>query len=193
MNKSIDRLINQLSRLPGIGEKTAQRLAYYIIDLDFERVRDIADSIINAKKNSRFCSICNNITDKDPCEICESENRDRTTICVVEYPKDVLSIENAGKYKGLYHVLHGNILSTEDGDIRLAQLIQRIKDNDIKEVIIAFNPSIKSEASVIYLSKLLKPFGIKVTKIGYGIPVGGDMDFFDSDTINMALENRKEL
>lgn len=193
MNKSIDKLINQLSRLPGIGDKTAQRLAYYIIDLDSDRVRALSESIIDAKEKSKFCSICNNITDKDPCEICDDDTRERSIICVVEYPKDVISIEKAGKYRGLYHVLHGNILSSDDGDVRLAQLIARIRDNDIKEVIIAFNPSVKSEASVVYLSKLLKPFGIKVTKIGYGIPVGGDMDFFDSDTINIALENRREL
>lgn len=193
MNNPIENLINQLSRLPGIGSKSAQRLAYYIIDLDEVRVNELADSIKNAKNSSRLCSICNNITDVDPCVICNNDHRDDKTICVVENPKDVISIEKAGKYRGVYHVLHGDIISSEDGELKITGLLERIRDNEVKEVILALNPNISGEASLLYLSQILKPLGINVTRIAYGLPYGGDMDFFDGETINFAIANRREV
>lgn len=193
MENPIDNLINQLSRLPGIGEKTAQRLAYYIIELDEARVKDLTDSITKAKENSGFCSICNNITDKDPCSICSSDSRNKKLICVVEQPKDVMAIERGQKYNGLYHVLHGDIISSVDGDEKIKKLIERIRDNEVEEIILTFTPNASGQASIIYLSELLKPLGIKVTKIAYGLPYGSDMDFFDKDTINIAIANRTEI
>lgn len=193
MNNPIENLINQLSRLPGIGSKSAQRLAYYIIDLDEVRVNELADSIKNAKNSSRLCSICNNITDVDPCVICNNDHRDDKTICVVENPKDVISIEKAGKYRGVYHVLHGDIISSEDGELKITGLLERIRDNEVKEVILALNPNISGETSLLYLSQILKPLGINVTRIAYGLPYGGDMDFFDGETINFAIANRREV
>ncbi len=193
MDSPIDNLINQLSRLPGIGRKTAQRLAYHIIDLEENRVMQLTDAITKAKENSGLCSVCNNVTDTDPCDICSDETRNNNLVCVVEYPKDVLSIEKAEKYDGLYHVLHGDIVSASDGDKKIKSLLERIRDNDIKEIILAFNPNASGQASIIYLSELLKPLGIKVTKIAYGLPYGGDMDFFDKETINIAITNRTEI
>lgn len=193
MENPIDNLINQLSRLPGIGEKTAQRLAYHIIELDQERVNKLTDSIIKAKSLSSFCSVCNNITDTDPCSICSSDIRNKNIICVVEQPKDVMAIEKAGKYNGLYHVLHGDIISSQDGDVKIKKLIERIRDNEVNEIILTFTPNASGQASIIYLSELLKPLGIKVTKIAYGLPYGSDMDFFDKETINIAIANRTEI
>lgn len=193
MANHIDNLINQLSRLPGIGSKTAERLAYFIVNLDDERVSQLADSIVDAKKNTKLCSICNNITDEDPCRICSDENRDNHIICVVEYPKDVLSIEKADKYNGLYYVMHGDIVSSKDADVKVKGLLERIKKDDVREIILAFSPNVSGEASIIYLSELLKPLGIKTTRIAYGIPYGGNMDYFDKETINIALENRTEI
>lgn len=193
MESPIDNLINQLSRLPGIGRKTAQRLAYHIIDLEENRVIQLTEAITRAKENSGLCSICNNVTDTDPCEICKDKSRNSKLICVVEYPKDVLSIEKAEKYDGLYHVLHGDIVSASDGDVKIKNLLERIRDNEVSEIILAFNPNASGQASIIYLSELLKPLGIKVTKIAYGLPYGGDMDFFDKETINIAISNRTEI
>lgn len=193
MLNPIDNLINQLSRLPGIGKKTAERLAYHIIDLDVERVKDLTSSISNAKESAKLCHICNNITDVDPCLICSDDDRIKDLVCVVEYPKDVLSIEKAGKYNGLYHVTHGDIISSPDGDKKLKSLLERIRDHKINEVILAFSPDVSGEASIIYLSELLKPLGIKVTRIAYGLPYGSDMDFFDGETINIAIANRTEI
>lgn len=193
MDNPIDNLINQLSRLPGIGDKTAQRLAYYIIDLDIDRVEQLTNSILNAKNNSGLCSICNNITDTNPCEICQDYERDKKLICVVEYPKDVLSIEKAERYRGVYHVLHGDIISSPDGDVKVKNLLERIRDDEVSEIILAFSPNTSGEASIIYLSELLKPLGIKITKIAYGLPYGSDMDFFDKETINIAIANRTEI
>lgn len=193
MDSPIDNLINQLSRLPGIGGKTAQRLAYYIIELDTQRVEQLTDSILKAKSNMCLCSKCNNVTDIDPCEICSDEDRDEKLICVVEHPKDVLSIEKAEKYRGLYHVLHGDIVSASDGDVKVKELLERIKENNANEIILAFSPNTSGQASIIYLSELLKPLGIKVTKIAYGLPYGSDMDFFDKETINIAIANRTEI
>lgn len=193
MESPIDNLINQLSRLPGIGRKTAQRLAYHIIDLEENRVLQLTEAITRAKENSGLCSICNNVTDTDPCEICKDKTRNSKLICVVEYPKDVLSIEKAEKYDGFYHVLHGDIVSASDGDVKIKNLLERIRDNEVSEIILAFNPNASGQASIIYLSELLKPLGIKVTKIAYGLPYGGDMDYFDKETINIAISNRTEI
>ncbi len=193
MDNPIENLVNELNRLPGIGDKTARRLAYYIINMDPNRVNGLVNAISNAKSNSKLCSICNNITDSDPCEICSSSLREKDIICVVENPKDVLSIEKAGRYNGVYHVLHGDIINSPDGDQKIKKLIERIRDENISEVILAFNPSISGEASITYISELLKPSGIKVSKIAYGLPFGSDMDFYDDQTINIAILNRTEV
>lgn len=193
MDNPIENLVNELNRLPGIGDKTARRLAYYIINMDPSRVNGLVNAISNAKSNSKLCSICNNITDSDPCEICSSSLREKDIICVVENPKDVLSIEKAGRYNGVYHVLHGDIINSPDGDQKIKKLIERIRDENISEVILAFNPSISGEASITYISELLKPSGIKVSKIAYGLPFGSDMDFYDDQTINIAILNRTEV
>lgn len=193
MSKPIDNLTNQLSRLPGIGDKTAQRLAYYIIDLDDSRVQQLTNAILEAKASTGLCSICNNVTDQNPCAICSNDHRNKKIICVVEHPKDVLALEKADKYNGVYHVLHGDIISSSDSDIKIKKLLERIRDNDVEEVILTFTPNASGQASTIYLSELLKPLGIKVTKIAYGLPYGSDMDFFDKETINIAIANRTEI
>ena len=190
---AIDNLVNQLSRLPGIGHKTAERLAYYIVDLDQNRVDEIISALSKVKTDVVNCSKCNNFTSQDPCVICSNESRDPSVVLVVEYPKDVQSIEKAGKYKGLYHVLHGDIISSEDGNLKVTSLLERIKDQDVKEIILALSPDASGEASIIYLSQLLEPLGIKVSRIAYGIPYGSDMDFFDSETINIAIDNRTKV
>ncbi len=193
MDNPIDNLINQLSRLPGIGNKTARRLAYYIINLDKSRVDQLTNAITSAKENSSLCEVCNNVTDMNPCAICSDEDRDKRTICVVELPKDVNSIEQAEKYRGLYHVLHGDIVSTPDGDKKVDDLLARIKKDNVSEVILAFSPNASGQASIMYLSQVLKDLNIKITKIAYGLPYGSDMDFFDKETINIAIANRTEI
>lgn len=189
----IKNLINQLSRLPGIGEKTAERLAYFIIDMDQDRVDSLARAISLAKSEAKFCSVCNDITDQDPCRICSDESRDQSILAIVEEPKDVQSIEKAQTYRGLYYVLHGDIVSSEDSDIKIQKLLDRIEDSGVKELILAFNPDVAGEASTLYLSQLLKPYDIELSRIAYGIPYGGDMDFFDSETISIAISNRTKL
>lgn len=179
-SKPLTELINQLSKLPGIGGKSAQRLAFYILSMDDEGAFSIADAISNAKKEMKYCTVCGNLTDTDPCSICTDPKRDKTQICVVESPKDVMAIERMKEYKGLYHVLHGAI-SPMDGvgpeDINLRQLIVRLQENDhIKEVILATNPNIEGEATAMYAAKLIKPSGIKVTRIAHGVPIGGDLE-----------------
>jgi len=193
---SIERLIENFERLPSIGHKTATRLAFYILNQNEEGTNEFINSILEARKNLRYCSECFNITDTDPCPICSSAKRDKTLICVVEDVKDVIAMEKTHEFKGVYHVLHGSI-SPMNGigpeDIKIKELLERLKDVDVKEIIIATNPRVEGEATAIYLSKLIKPIGIKVTRIAHGIPVGGDLEYTDEITLSKALEGRREL
>lgn len=192
----INQLIEEFAKLPGIGRKTAQRLAFHILSLDNESALNLANSIVNAKKNIRYCSKCYNLTEKNPCEICENTKRDQTVICVVESPKDVAAMERTREFHGLYHVLHGSI-SPMDGigpnDIKIKELLQRLSALDVKEIIVATNSTIEGEATAMYISKLLKPMGIIISRIAHGIPVGGDLDYADEVTLSKALEGRREI
>lgn len=194
-NVMID-LIEELSKLPGIGRKTAQRLAFYIInDKDFNSYK-LADSIIKAKENIKYCKICCNLTDVDICNICTNKSRDNTTICVVEDTRDVTAIERTREYNGLYHVLQGSISPIEGigpEEIKIKELLVRLKDTEIKEIIIATNPTIEGEATAMYISRLIKPMNIKVSRLAYGIPVGGDLEYADEVTLSKAIEGRQEI
>ena len=194
--KPLTRLISELSKLPGIGGKTAQRLAFHILSLDETEVESLAAAMTTAKREMRYCSCCGNLTDRDPCEICQDQWRDRDVICVVESPRDVFAMERIREYHGLYHVLHG-VISPMDGigpeDINLKELIIRLQDSTVKEVIIATNPNIEGEATAMYIARLIKPTGIKVTRIAHGIPVGGDLEYTDEDTLLIAMEGRRQL
>lgn len=193
---TIEKLIENFEKLPSIGHKTATRLAFHMLNLNDEGVTEFINSIIEAKKNLKYCSKCFNITDTDPCPICSSPKRDQSIICVVEDVKDVVAMEKTHEFKGVYHVLHGSI-SPMNGigpeDIKIKELLERLKDIDVKEIIIATNPRVEGEATAIYLSKLIKPIGIKVTRIAHGIPVGGDLEYTDEVTLSKALEGRREI
>ncbi len=194
---SIEKLIESFEKLPSIGHKTAIRLAFHILDAGEEEVTEFIDSITNAKANLKYCSQCFNISDSDPCPICASPKRDHNIICVVEDVKDVIAMERTHEFKGTYHVLHGSI-SPMNGvgpdDIKIKELLNRISSNpDIKEIIIATNPRVEGEATAMYISKLLKPLGVKVTRIANGIPVGGDLEYTDEITLAKALEGRREV
>lgn len=192
----IEDLIKRLNRLPGIGSKTAQRLAYYIIGLDETEVRDLAEALISAKNNIVECSICMNYADSDPCEICSNKNRDDSIICVVESPKDVDAMERSLSFRGKYHVLHG-VISPLKGktpeDVTIKELIKRIEEGDIKEVIVATNPTVDGDATARYIKNILEDYDIIVSRIGYGLPVGGDLEYYDEITIQTAMENRRRL
>ncbi|NLM44131.1 MAG: recombination protein RecR [Clostridiales bacterium] len=192
----IAKLIEAFTKLPGIGTKTAQRLAFYVLDMPEKEAEELAYAIINAKRNIKYCEVCSNITDKDRCNICSDAKRDNSIICVVEDPRDVVAMEKTREYKGLYHVLHGAI-SPIDGigpdDIRIKELLIRLREDDIKEVILATNPNIEGEATAMYISKLIKPLGIKATRIAHGVPVGGDLEYADEVTLMKALEGRREI
>ncbi len=194
--KPLNRLINELSKLPGIGGKTAQRLAFHILSMDDKEAMDLADAISNAKTSMTYCSVCGNLTDTDPCAICGDDTRDKSVICIVESPKDVVAMEKIREYRGYYHVLHGAI-SPMDGigpdDINLKSLIVRLQDETVKEIIIATNPNIEGEATAMYIARLIKPSGIKVSRIAHGIPVGGDLEYADEVTLLKAVEGRREL
>ncbi|MBQ4576343.1 MAG: recombination protein RecR [Firmicutes bacterium] len=194
--KPLAQLITELSKLPGIGGKSAQRLAFHILALKDREAMALAEAISEAKKNMKYCSVCGNLTDVDPCAYCSDESRDPSVICVVESPRDVSAVERIREFHGMYHVLHGAI-SPMDGigpeDINLKSLIQRLQDERIKEVILATNPNIEGEATAMYISRLIKPAGIKVSRIAHGIPVGGDLEYADEVTLAKALEGRKEL
>jgi recombination protein RecR len=194
--KPLANLIAQLSRLPGIGGKTAQRLAFHILSMDEESAAKLADAITDAKRTMKYCSVCGNLTDVDPCPLCRDSSRDDSVICVVETPRDVAAMERIREFKGRYHVLHG-VISPMDGigpeDINLKSLIVRLQQNDVKEVILATNPNIEGEATAMYIARLLKPAGIKVTRIAHGIPVGGDLEYADEVTLSKAMEGRREL
>lgn len=192
----IANLIDQLSKLPGIGKKSAQRLAFFILDMNNIEVENLAESIVNAKSEIKLCSNCCNLTDVDPCEICRDDTRDRSMICVVENAKDIIAMEKSREYKGQYHVLHG-VISPMDNigpdDIKIRELIDRLSDDNVKEVILATNPTVEGEATSLYIAKLLKPLGVIVSRIAHGIPVGGDLEYFDEVTLSKAIENRREL
>ena len=195
-SKPLNKLINELSKLPGIGGKSAQRLAFHILSLETDEVKKLSEALIEAKEKMKYCSICGNLTDMEPCEICRDKSRNSKVICVVESAKDVFAIEKIKEFTGLYHVLHGAI-SPMDGigpeDINLKSLIIRLQENDVNELIIATNPNIEGEATAMYISKLVKPAGVKVSRIAHGIPVGGDLEYADEITLLKALEGRREL
>lgn len=192
----VAKLIEEFEKLPGIGHKTAQRLAFHILNLPLEKTESLSNAIREAKLKTKYCSVCSNLTDDDPCRICSSASRDRGVICVVEDPRDVVAMERIREFKGLYHVLHG-VISPMEGigpeDIKIKELLKRVHENKIREVILATNPDVEGEATAMYISKLLKPLGIKATRIAHGIPVGGDLEYADEVTLAKALEGRREI
>lgn len=192
---AIEKLIEEFAKLPSIGQKTAQRLALYVLNLPEDEVKEFADALVKARGTIKYCSVCGNFTDKDPCSICDNPNRDESVICVVEQPKDIMTIEKVKEFNGVYHVLHGN-LSPMQGrgpqDIRIRELVARMKE-EVKEVILATNPNVEGEATAMYISRILKPLDVKVTRIAAGIPVGGDLEYADEVTLSKALEGRKEI
>lgn len=190
------RLIEEFEKMPGIGHKTAQRLAFHVLNLSPSAIANLIDAIQGAKSRMTYCSVCQNLTDINPCAVCSSEKRDAGTICVVENPRDVIAMEKTREYNGVYHVLHGAISPMEGigpEDIRIKELLNRVKDGNVKEVIMATDPNIEGEATAMYISKLLKPLGIKVTRIAHGIPIGGDLEYADEVTITKAIEGRREI
>lgn len=194
---AIDELIEKFERLPGIGHKSAERIAFYLLENMTEAEAEaMAQAIVGAKRKIRLCEACQNLTDESPCHICSSPKRDKTTICVVEGPEDVSAIENTHEYNGLYHVLHG-ALSPMDGigpdDIKINELLLRLTDNDVSEVILATNPTVNGTATAVYISKLLSSFDVKVTRIAHGIPIGSDIEYADKITIIKAMESRSEM
>ncbi|MFL0251437.1 recombination mediator RecR [Clostridium neuense] len=192
---AIEKLIEEFAKLPGIGYKTAQRLTLYVLNLPRDEVDEFANALVKARGTIKYCSVCGNYTDTDPCAICSNPNRDKSTVCVVEEPRDVIAMEKVREYNGVYHVLHGAIspMSGKGPDsIRLRELISRM-NGSIKEVIVATNPNVDGEATAMYISKILKPLGVKVTRIAHGIPVGGDLEYADEITLSKALEGRREI
>ena len=190
----IGRLINQFTKLPGVGAKTAQRYAYKVINMNEEEVKEFAESLLKAKSEVRYCSVCGNFTDKEVCDICST--RDNSTICVVKEPKDVLAMEKSHEFKGVYHVLHGTISPMEGitpNDIKIKELLGRIAQGGIKEVIMATNPDVEGEATAMYISSLIKPLGIKVTRLAHGIPIGSELEYADEVTLSRAILDRKEI
>lgn len=189
----ITKLIEELSKLPGIGGKSAQRLAFYIINMPIENVKSLTTSITTAREQIKYCSICCNLTDKDPCNICSSAKRDRSLLMVVEDPRDMAAYEKTKEYRGLYHILNGAIspmAGITPNDIKIRELLKRLESDEIEEVILATNPNIEGEATALYIGKLLKTIGIKVSKIAHGIPIGSDLEFIDTITLSRALEGR---
>lgn len=193
---SIEKLIEAFEKLPSIGNKTAARLAFYILNSSKEETDEFISAIVTAKENLKYCSICYNISDTDPCPICGNSGRDNSIICVVEDVKDIVAMERTHEFKGVYHVLHGSI-SPMNGvgpdDIKIKELLARLMDGNVKEIILATNPRVEGEATAMYISKLVKPLGIKTTRIAHGIPVGGDLEYTDEVTLTKALEGRREL
>ena len=194
--EAIAKLVNQLSKLPGVGRKTAQRLAYHIIALHEDQVRELAVAIFNGKKQIHFCPICGNYTDTDPCPICADSSRRKDIVCVVRDPRDVNALERMREYDGLYHVLHG-VISPMDGvgpdDIRIRELMSRLASGEIKEVVLATNPDVEGEATAAYISRLIKPMGVKVTRIAHGVPIGGELEYTDEVTLLRAFQGRREI
>ena len=195
-SETITKLINEFEKLPRIGHKSAVRLAFYILESPNNIAEDMAQVLVDAKHKIKFCSKCYNITENDPCDICSNPKRDNSVVCVVENVKDVVAMEKTHEYKGLYHVLHGAISPMNNitaGDIKIKELLERLKDDTIKEIILATNPTVEGEATAMYISRLIKPLGIKVTRIAHGIPVGGDLEYTDEITLIKALEGRREM
>lgn len=192
----LSRLIEQFERLPGIGHKSAQRLAYYVLGLSDEEVRGFSDAILEAHQKIHYCKICCNLTDEELCPICRSPGRDHSVICVVEDPRDVIALERTHEFSAVYHVLHG-VISPMNGigpdQLCVKELLDRVKDGAVREVIMATNPTVEGEATAMYVSRLLKPLGVKVTRLAYGIPVGGDLEYADEFTLARALEGRSEM
>ncbi len=194
---AIESLIEKFEQLPGIGRKSAERIAFHILEnMSSEQVKKMSEDIMGAKEKISFCSCCQNLTDKSPCHICSSQRRDRSTICVVESPEDVSAIEATGEYSGLFHVLHG-ALSPIDGitpdDLKINELLLRLTDGEVKEIIMATNPTVNGTATAVYINKLLAPFGVKVTRIAHGIPIGSDLEYADKITLVKALEGRQDM
>ena len=193
---SIDNLTARLNRLPGIGIKTAQRLAYHILTLSNEDVEGLSSALLNAKRSVHYCPVCGNFTENDICDICGNEKRDKSVICVVKDARDVSYLERMREYRGCYHVL-GGTLSPMDGvgpdDIRIKELVERVESGKVNEVILATNPDVEGEATASYIAKLLKPFGVKTTRIAHGIPIGGNLEYVDEITLFKAMENRREV
>lgn len=195
-SETVTKLINQFEKLPGIGHKTAVRLAFYILESPKSVAEEMSKVFLDAKEKVKFCSQCFNITENDPCQICASNKRDESTLCVVENVKDVVAMEKTHEYKGKYHVLHGSISPMNNitaADIKIKELLERLKDDAIKEVILATNPTVEGEATAMYISRLIKPLGINVTRIAHGIPVGGDLEYTDEITLIKALEGRRQI
>ncbi len=193
---ALQELADQFARLPGIGGKTAQRLAFYVLSLPMEDAQAFADAIVNAKKTVHTCPVCQNLTDREICPICDDEMRDRSVICVVAEPKDVIAMERSREFSGVYHVLHGVISPlnhvTQD-DIRIRELLQRVATGEVREVIMATNPDTEGEATAMYISRLLRPMEVKVTRLAYGVPVGSQLEYADEVTLCRALEGRQEM
>ncbi|NBD27029.1 recombination mediator RecR [Paenibacillus glycinis] len=192
----IAKLIDAFSRLPGIGPKTAARLAFHTLKMKEDDVIDFAKALVSVKRNLHYCSVCCNITDTDPCRICQDKSRDQSVICVVQESRDLVAMERTKEFEGQYHVLQGAISPMEGvgpDEIRIAELLRRLSDETVQELILATNPNIEGEATAMYLSRLVKPFGIKVTRIAHGLPVGGDLEYADEVTLSKALEGRREL
>ena len=192
----LTELVNQFARLPGIGKKTAQRLAYSILEQPPERAKAFADALINAREKIHFCAVCQSLTDLEVCQICSDEHRDKSVICVVEDPRDVMAFERTREYRGVYHVLHGVISPLDNigpDKLRIKELMARLSDGTVNEIIMATNPTVEGEATASYISRLVKPMGIKVTRLAYGIPVGGDLEYADEYTLARALEGRNEI
>lgn len=194
--KPIELMVQELSKLPGIGKKSAQRLAYHIVSMPAENVRRLANALLEGRQNIRFCEVCGNYSVEPKCDICSNDSRNRSIICVVRDPRDVAAMERVQDYKGLYHVLHG-VLSPMDNigpsDLNIRSLLTRLSDGEVKEVIVATNPNIEGEATASYLARLIKPMDVKVTRIAYGVPIGSDLEYADEVTLAKALEGRREI
>ena len=192
----LQNLIDEFAKLPGVGAKTAQRLAFHVINQPMEQAEKFANAILDAKKNLRYCQVCQNLSDSEICPICANAARDHSVICVTETPRDVIQMEKTNEFKGVYHVLHGAISPMDNvspDDIRIKELLQRVQSGEVKEVIMATNPNLEGETTAMYISKLLKPFGVKVTRIAHGVPVGGELEYADEVTLSRALQWRVEL
>ena len=194
--EAIDKLIQEFNKLPGIGPKSAQRIAYYLLRATDEQTKLLAEAILSLKQKITLCSTCFNVTESDPCSICRNDERDRTEICIVEQPQDILALEHTGIYKGLYHVLHGAISPTEGvgaDDIRIRELLDRLQASPVKEVILATNTNLEGEQTAMYLSRLISPLGIKVTRLARGLPFGTELEYADDVTLTRAIEDRREF
>lgn len=193
---ALEKLIEQFQKIPSIGRKTAQRMAFHVLDLTDEQAKEFADAIIDAHTKIHHCSLCHNITENELCPVCASANRDHTTVCVMEEPRDVLALERTREFHGVYHVLHGAISPMNNigpDQLTIKSLVERAASGEIKEVIMATNPTIEGDTTAMYISKLIKPFGVKVTRLAYGIPVGADIEYADDVTLMRALSGRSEL